>query len=74
MGNNKLGNRTIRVTRGRPSIIGVMKESNNNNFKITLNIIYKNFESLCFTLETKFTNQLYFRSLENCELFLELIK
>ena len=39
VGNNKLGNRTIRVMRGRPRTIGVMKESNNNNFIITLNII-----------------------------------
>ena len=37
VGNNKLGNRTIRVMRGRPGITGVMKEAN-NNFIITLNI------------------------------------
>ena len=28
VGNSKLGNKTIRVTRGRPNIIGVMKEAN----------------------------------------------
>ena len=26
VGNNRLGNKTMRVTRGRPNIIGVMKE------------------------------------------------
>ena len=32
VGNSKLGNRMIRVTRGRPSIIGVMKGANRFSF------------------------------------------
>ena len=32
VGNNRLGNRTIRVTRGRPRIIGVVKEANKFSF------------------------------------------
>lgn len=42
VGNNKLGNRTIRVTRGRPRIIGVMKEANRFSF----NLFFKG----CFVL------------------------
>ena len=36
VGNNRLGNRTIRVTRGRPRIIGVMKEANRFSFILFL--------------------------------------
>ena len=36
IGNSKLGNRTMRVTRGRPSIIGVMKEANRFSFILFL--------------------------------------
>ena len=36
VGNSKLGNKTIRVTRGRPSIIGVMKEVNRFSFILFL--------------------------------------
>ena len=36
VGNNKLGNKTVRVTRGRPSIIGVMKEANRFSFILFL--------------------------------------
>lgn len=36
VGNSKLGNRTIRVTRGRPRIIGVMKEANRFSFILFL--------------------------------------
>ena len=36
VGNNKLGNKTVRVTRGRPSIIGVMKEVNRFSFILFL--------------------------------------
>lgn len=36
VGNNRLGNRTIRVTRGRPKIIGAMKEANRFSFILFL--------------------------------------
>ena len=36
VGNNKLGNKTVRVTRGRPSIIGAMKEANRFSFILFL--------------------------------------
>lgn len=36
VGNSKLGNSTIRVTRGRPRIIGVMKEANRFSFILFL--------------------------------------
>ena len=36
VGNSKLGNKTMRVTRGRPSIIGVMKEANRLSFILFL--------------------------------------
>ena len=36
VGNSKLGNNTIRVTRGRPKIIGVMKEANKFSFILFL--------------------------------------
>ena len=36
VGNSKLGNKIIRVTRGRPSIIGVMKEVNRFSFILFL--------------------------------------
>ena len=36
VGNSKLGNKTMRVTRGRPSIIGVMKEANRFSFILFL--------------------------------------
>ena len=36
VGNSKLGNKTIRVTRGRPNIIGVMKEANRFSFILFL--------------------------------------
>lgn len=36
VGNSKLGNKTIRVTRGRPRIIGVMKEVNKFSFILFL--------------------------------------
>ena len=36
VGNSKLGNNTIRVTRGRPKIIGVMKEANKFSFSLFL--------------------------------------
>ena len=35
-GNNKLGNKTMRVTRGRPIIIGSMKEANRFSFILFL--------------------------------------
>ena len=36
VGNSKLGNNTIRVMRGRPKIIGVMKEANKFSFILFL--------------------------------------
>lgn len=36
VGNSRLGNKTIRVTRGRPSTIGVMKEANRFSFILIL--------------------------------------
>ena len=36
VGNSKLGNKTMRVTRERPSIIGVMKEANRFSFILFL--------------------------------------
>lgn len=36
VGNNRLGNKTMRVTRGRPNIIGVMKEVNRFSFILFL--------------------------------------
>ena len=36
VGNNKLGNMTIRVTRGRPRITGVMKKANRFSFILLL--------------------------------------
>ena len=36
VGNSRLGNKTMRVTRGRPSIIGVMKEANRFSFILFL--------------------------------------
>lgn len=36
VGNSKLGNRTIRVTRGRPNTTGVMKEANKFSFILLL--------------------------------------
>lgn len=36
VGNSRLGNRTMRVTRGRPKIIGVMKEANKFSFMLFL--------------------------------------
>lgn len=36
VGNSRLGNKTIRVTRGRPNIIGVMKEANRFSFILFL--------------------------------------
>ena len=36
VGNNKLGNKTMRVTRGRPIIIGSMKEANRFSFILFL--------------------------------------
>ena len=36
VGNSRLGNKTMRVTRGRPSIIGVMKEVNRFSFILFL--------------------------------------
>ena len=36
VGNSKLGNSTIRVTRGRPRIIGVMKEASRFSFILFL--------------------------------------
>lgn len=32
VGNNRLGNKTMKVTRGRPKITGVMKEANRFSF------------------------------------------
>ena len=39
-GNNKLGNKTMRVTRGRPIIIGSMKEANRFSFILFLKGCY----------------------------------
>ena len=36
VGNNKLGNKTMRVTKGRPIIIGAMKEANRFSFILFL--------------------------------------
>lgn len=36
VGNSRLGNSTIRVTRGRPKIIGVIKEANKFSFILLL--------------------------------------
>lgn len=36
VGNSRLGNKTIRVTRGRPRIIGAMKEANRFSFILFL--------------------------------------
>lgn len=36
VGNNRLGNMTMRVARGRPRIIGVMKEANRFSFILFL--------------------------------------
>lgn len=36
VGNNRLGNKTMRVMRGRPNIIGVMKEANRFSFILFL--------------------------------------
>lgn len=36
VGNNKLGNKIMSVTRGRPNIIGVMKEVNRFSFILFL--------------------------------------
>ena len=36
VGNSKLGNKTMRVTRGRPIIIGSMKEANRFSFILFL--------------------------------------
>lgn len=47
VGNSRLGNRTMRVARGRPSIIGVMKEVNRFSFILFL----KGYFVLIFLLE-----------------------
>lgn len=39
-GNSKLGNKIIRVTRGRPNIIGVIKEVNRFSFILFLKGCY----------------------------------
>ena len=36
VGNSKLGNKTMRVTKGRPIIIGAMKEANRFSFILFL--------------------------------------
>lgn len=36
VGNSRLGNKTMRVTRGRPKIIGVAKEANRFSFILFL--------------------------------------
>ncbi len=46
VGNSRLGNSTIRVTRGRPRIIGVMKEANKFSFILFL----KGYSVLMFLL------------------------
>ena len=44
VGNSKLGNSTIRVTRGRPRIIGVMKEANRFSFILfVVEAVFRNF-------------------------------
>ena len=40
VGNNRLGNKTMRVTRGRPNIIGVIKEVNRFSFILFLKGCY----------------------------------
>ena len=40
VGNNRLGNKTMRVTRGRPNIIGAMKEANRFSFILFLKGCY----------------------------------